>query len=81
MQIGTKIQWWKPENQTEKKDIIKGFTELYKAKNVVPIIPDQIINIMHQTISQLINKIATQFNPPEILKVKQKISTAFPKEN
>jgi len=51
MQIGTKIQWWNPENQAEKKDIIKGFTEIYKAKNVAQIIPDEIINIMHQTIS------------------------------
>ena len=81
MQIGTKIQWWSPENQEEKKVIIKGFTELYKAKNVAPVIPDEIINIMHQTISKLINEIATQFNPQISPKVKQKISTALAEEN
>jgi len=81
MQIGTKIQWWSPENQEEKKVIIKEFTELYKAKNVAPVIPDEIINIMHQTISKLINEIATQFNPQISPKVKQKISTALAEEN
>ena len=58
----------KPRKPSGKKDIIKGFTELYKAKNVLPIIPYEFINIKHQTISQLINEIATQFNPPEIPK-------------
>ena len=81
MQIGTKIKWWSPENQEEKKDIIKGFTELYKAKNVAPVIPGEIINIMHQSISQLINEIATQFNPPDIPKSQAKDINGLAKEN
>ena len=77
MQIGTKVQWWKPENQEEKKNIIKGFTELYKAKSASPVTSDEIINIMHQTISKLINEIATQFNPPEIPKSQAKDTNGF----
>ena len=56
MQIGTKIVWFKPESNTQKDRIIKGFKELYHHERIIKCTKENISAIFLQQL-EIITKI------------------------
>jgi len=68
MQLNNKNIWWKPESETEKEMVIKGFIELYQSnQNIIEQDNINLINLILQSLEVIIqDKNSTNIPPPAI---------------
>lgn len=79
MQLNNKNIWWKPESETEKEMVIKGFIELYQSnQNIIEQDNINLINLILQSLEVIIqDKNSTNIPPPAIPKSEAKDINGF----
>ena len=82
MQLNNKNIWWKPESETEKEMVIKGFIELYQSnQNIIEQDNINLINLILQSLEVIIqDKNSTNIPPPAIPKSEAKDINGFAKK-
>ena len=79
MQLNNKNIWWKPESETEKEMVIKGFIELYQSNhNIIEQDNINLINLILQSLEVIIqDKNSINIPPPAIPKSEAKDINGF----
>ena len=79
MQLNNKNIWWKPESETEKEMVIKGFIELYQSnQNIIEQDNINLINLILQSLEVIIqDKNSINIPPPAIPKSEAKDINGF----